>query len=467
MLSRLSRLLHTFTFRLALIYVALFSFSVVLLFGFTYSSARRYMESQIAESIRVQYQHLLNEYRENGSAGVEQRIAGLIASDTEGSEIYLLINRESERLAGNLEAWPQYAVKEGSIDKGGEWVRFSIEGTRSNPAPIEVKAITIPLSKWRSLLVGQSLQDQKKIEQTIIQTFWASLIVTILMAFGGAVVITRSVIRRINIINRSAHTIMHGNLGARIPYTRGGDEFDELSANLNEMLDKIETLLKSLKDFANNIAHDLRSPLNRIVSRTEAGLRGVRENSAVRRLLENNVREMGELIATFNSILKISELEANTDFRDFAPCDLTALLANLVEFYEPMMAEKHIALVTEVQQELRIEGEKHLLTQAFANLLDNAVKFTPEGGEIRVLAKREEETVRVIITDTGPGIPLEFREKVFEKFFRMEFSRNTKGNGLGLSLVAAVARIHNAHIQLEDNGPGLRVNIAFAALGDA
>ena len=464
MLPRLLRIFHTFTFRLGLVYVGLFALSVVLLFAFTYGFASSYLEAQVADAIRVRYSVLLNEYRDNGSAGLEERIRDFMKSDDEGAEIYLLLNNKGENLAGNLEAWPQHAVAEGRFEKNGQWVRFSIEGTRKNPENVEVRAVTVPLSSWRSLLVGQSLQANRKVEQTIIQTFWASLAVTFVMAFLGAVIMTRSVMGRLSVINRSAETIMHGNLSARIPFTPGGDEFDELSLTLNQMLERIGMLLRSMNEFANNIAHDLRSPLNRIVARTEAGLRGMKETSAGRRLLERNVEEMHELIGTFNSILKISELEASQDFHSFAPCDLKGVLEKIIELYEPYAAEKNISLEKRLAVPLPVEGEKNLLTQAFANLLDNAVKFTPEGGTIAIEGTWEEGRVRVSIADTGPGVPEGFRGKVFEKFFRLEMSRHTKGNGLGLSMVAAIARIHGAEVKLGDNAPGLNVILTFSAV---
>lgn len=461
MISRLFRIVHSFTFRLALVYVGLFAFSVVILFGFIYTFATNYLGNQIEDAIRGRYSVLLDEYRQNGSTGLEERMQELIASDDEGTEIYLLINNKDEKLVGNLAQWPQYGTQEGVFDKDGKWMRFNIEGTRNHPESIEVKAVTVPISKWRSLLVGQSTQNMRKVEQTIIQTFWASLALTLVMAFFGAVVMTRSVIRRLSIINRSAHTIMHGDLSARIPLTRGRDEFDELSMNLNQMLDRIEMLLQSLSQFANNIAHDLRSPLNRIIARTEAGLRGLKEASAARRLLERNVDEMQELVGTFNSILKISELEASTDFQNFEACNLQAVIERLVDFYEPYASEKSIALESSLRAPLFIRGEQNLLTQAFANLIDNAIKFTPEGGAVHVDYTQGEDETTIIISDTGPGIAPDYRERVFEKFFRLEMSRSEKGNGLGLSLVAAIARIHGGRITLADNAPGLRVRFVF------
>lgn len=461
MLSRLKRLVRTFTFRLALVYVALFSLSVILIFGFIYVFAERYLENQAAEAVRERYTMLMDEYKQEGSDGLEDRIREMIASDDEGIEIYLLINNKNEAVAGNLEAWPQFATDEGKFEKEGNWLRFSIEGTRNHPGNITVKAVEVPISKWRTLLIGQSLINVRKVEQTIAQAFIASLALTLLMAFIGAVIMTRSVISRLSIINRSAHTIMHGEMSARIPFVRGGDEFDELSLNLNRMMDKIESLLQSLSQFANNIAHDLRSPLNRVVTRTEAGLRGMKETSAARRLLEKNVEDMQVLIGTFNSILKISELESNATFATFEPCDLAHIIGELVEFYEPYASEKKIVLKNSLAGPLVISGEKNLLTQAFANLIDNAIKFTPEVGSVTISARTGEDETEIAINDTGPGIPREFREKVFEKFFRMEQSRHTRGNGLGLSLVAAIAGIHGAKIRLEDNGPGLKVRFIF------
>ncbi len=459
MIARLYSILHTFTFRLALVYVGLFSVSVILLFGFIYTFAQSYAVNQVYESIKTQYSYLLNSYRDHGSSGVEERIKQLVSEDDEGKEIYLLVNKDFEKVAGNLNVWPLNATVQGRYNKNGEWIVFHIESARNQPKNIEVRALVVPLSKWRYLLVGQSTTEFERVEQVILKTFLASLIITMVMAFVGALVMTRSVMRRINIINRSAHNIMVGNLSERIPYTQGGDEFDELSANLNMMLDKIEALLQSIGLFANNIAHDLRSPLNRIISRLDAGLRRIDRENPARELLEKNIQDMEGLVATFNSILKISELEARTELQNFSPVDLNAVLADLVEFYEPMASEKNITISTSFNGECTVNAEKNLLTQAFANLLDNSVKFTPENGSIKVNTTHNEEFIEVSISDSGPGIPQHYRDKVFEKFFRIEESRNTKGNGLGLSLVAAITRIHNGQIILSDNAPGLKVTL--------
>ena len=460
-LDRLARIVKTFTFRLALVYVGLFSLSVIILFAFIYTFEMNYLEAQITDSIRMRYTYLIDEYRQNGSGGVEAHINKLIAEDNDDNEIYLLVNQKYEKLVGNLNTWPIDATQDSVFEKEGHWIRFHIEAAHGASQGVEVKAIAIPVSKWRYLLVGQSLQNNGRVEKTIVQTFWASLLLTFFMAFIGAVVMTRSVIRRINIINRSAQTIMHGNMSVRIPFSSGGDEFDELSSNLNQMLDKIEGLLLLLSQFANNIAHDLRSPLNRIINRLDAGLRTIEHDNPARALLEKNIQDMQGLIGTFNSILKISELEASSEYRSFEPCDLQRIVDDLVEFYEPYAAEKGIGIVSHITSPLVISGEKNLLTQALANLIDNALKFMAKEGNITIEAHGDEGHTELVIADSGPGIPEGFREKVFEKFFRLEQSRNTKGNGLGLSLVAAIARIHNATITLEDNYPGLRVRLSF------
>lgn len=457
MLSKFASLFKTFTFRLGLVYVGLFGISVIVLFGFIYHYTMNYVQEQVTDDIRNKYDYLLEEYRTNGSSGIEARIKELIANDEEKSGIYLFINQKQDLLAGNMEAWPKYAQKQSSFEKDGQWVRFYIVDEKSGPQGLEVRAIIKPLSKWRTLLVGQSMQAVAKIEETIARTFWASLFLTLAMAFVGAIVMTRSVISRLGVINRSASTIMHGHLSVRIPFVEEGDEFDELSANLNRMLDRIENLLRSLSEFSSNIAHDLRSPLNRVINRMDAGLRSIDPKDPAYILMESNIHDLQGLVATFNSILKISELEANTEFRHFEACNVQDIIANVVEFYEPYAAAKQVALHNAITVSIPVHGEKNLLAQAFANLLDNAIKFTPEGGVISVACEFSNRFAEIIVADSGPGIPTEYRNKVFEKFFRMEASRNTKGNGLGLSLVAAVARIHSAIVALEDNGPGLKV----------
>ena len=315
MKPRLARIFKTFTFRLTLVYMGLFGVSVVILFSFIYTFAMNYMQGQVNDTIKMRYNYLQAEYHDSGTKGLEAKIGELIAGDDEGAEIYLLLNKEGEKIAGNLNEMPAIAASGEGIDKTGIWVDFKIEATRSEENNVGVRAFVYPLSKWRTLLVGRSTKAIERIQQTILQTFWASFFVTIFIALGGAVVMTRSVMHRINIINRSAHTIMHGNLSTRIPFTEGGDEFDELSSNLNQMLDKIEGLLASLGQFASNIAHYLRSPLNRIINRLEAGMRKLDNKNPARNLLGKNIHDMQELIGTFNSILKISELEANKDFR--------------------------------------------------------------------------------------------------------------------------------------------------------
>lgn len=459
--SKLARTIKTFTFRLALVYVGLFSLSVIILFGFIYTFAMKYIGDQVADSIRGQYFYLLNQYKEQGSEGLEKAIKELVANDPEGTEIYLLVNKEYEKLSGNLNEWPMNATQLSKFEKEGNWIRFFIVDSRGRPSGIEVSAIAVPISKWRYLLVGQSTQNKQKMEQTIAQTFWASLALTFIMAFIGALIMTRSVIGRLAIINRSADRIMRGNLSVRIPYTKGGDEFDELSSNLNRMLDTTQNLLESLSQFANNIAHDLRSPLNRVINRLDSGMRGMQPSNPSYILLEQNIRDLEELVATFNSILKISELEANTEFRQFEPCDLRKILSGMAEFYEPYAAEKNIHINCILPEQAIITGEKNLLTQAFANLLDNALKFTPIRGTITISCDVLADAVEVSIADSGEGIPKEYHGKVFEKFFRMEQSRHTKGNGLGLSMVAAVARIHDARILLSDNNPGLKITLRF------
>lgn len=459
--SKFSRLIKTFTFRLALVYVGLFSISVVILFAFIYTFSMNYVQERVSDAVRMRYNYLINEYHQNGSSGVENTIKELINDDDEGSEIYLLVNKEHEKISGNLNEFPTNAIQKEKFEKNGNWIDFHIEASRNFQKNVAVKAVIIPLSNWRILLVGKTLQNTEKIEQTIIQTFWASLLITLVMAFLGAIVMTRSVMNRINVINRSAYTIMHGELSTRIPFTKGGDEFDDLSSNLNKMLDKIEMLLQSLGQFANNIAHDLRSPLNRIINRLDAGLRKIDEQNPARKLLEKNIQDMQELIGTFNSILKISELEANTGFREFKQCDLQKIIENLVDLYEPYAAENSILINNHISAPILLKGEKNLLTQAFANLIDNAIKFTPKGGKIDISCEKNNDKIAISIADSGIGIPDDFVDKVFEKFFRLEQSRNTKGNGLGLSLVAAIARIHNANISLTKNKPGLKVTLTF------
>lgn len=278
---------------------------------------------------------------------------------------------------------------------------------------------------------------------------------------------SRNMLRRLDAINRTSGEIIAGDLTRRVPLTGSGDEFDALAENLNRMLDRIERLMKGLREVTDSVAHDLRTPLNRLRNRLEESVArlnagGALTNEKAAGEIERAIAETDQLIGTFNALLLIAETDAGTTRAAMSALDLGSVAADVVELYEPLAEEKKLGLTLVPAGAVAIEGNRSLIAQALANLVDNALKYTPAGGKVRIRAALTEAGVDLSVADSGPGIPAADRPRVTERFVRLEASRNSPGTGLGLSLVAAVAHFHNAELVLEDNAPaGLKAVLRF------
>jgi signal transduction histidine kinase len=267
---------------------------------------------------------------------------------------------------------------------------------------------------------------------------------------------------RVETVNRTSKQIIHGDLSRRVPLDGSGDEFDQLAANLNDMLDRIERLIAGMRDVTDNIAHDLRSPLSRLRARLEVTLLERRDAAHYEDVLRDTVGEADRLLGTFNALLKIAEAEAGS--REMKErVDLAEIARSVAELYEPVAEEKGLSLTVTAPSPVAVLGDRHLLSQAISNLLDNAVKYTAAGGVALTLWQSGDKG-RIEVADSGPGIPADRRETVFDRFVRLESSRSTPGNGLGLSLVRAVARMHGGEVWLEDNNPGLKAVLSLPVI---
>jgi signal transduction histidine kinase len=292
------------------------------------------------------------------------------------------------------------------------------------------------------------------------------LLILVLGAAGGALM-SRNMLRRLDTINRTSGEIIAGDLTRRVPLNGSGDEFDALAENLNRMLDRIERLMRGLREVTDSVAHDLRTPLNRLRNRLEESVArlnsgGALTNEKAAGEIERAIAETDQLIGTFNALLLIAETDAGTTRAAMSALDLGSVAADVVELYEPLAEEKKLVLTLAPGSAVAIEGNRSLIAQALANLVDNAIKYTPAGGKVRIGARITEQGVDLSVADSGPGIPLADRPRVTERFVRLEASRNSPGTGLGLSLVAAVAHFHNAELALEDNAPtGLKAVLRF------
>jgi signal transduction histidine kinase len=250
-------------------------------------------------------------------------------------------------------------------------------------------------------------------------------------------------------------------LQRRIPERGSGDEFDHLAASLNAMLDRIQTLMEGLRQVANDIAHDLRTPLTRLRQRLELAQRRGSAGQGVELVIGQTMTDIDSILETFGALLRIAQIESGARKAGFVALDMGELLRNVIEIYQSAIEERHQTLEVRLDTALRIVGDRELLTQLFANLLDNAVRHSPDHAKIELSATRDQDRVKVVIADNGPGIPAELREKVLQRFYRIESSRSTPGNGLGLSLAQAIARLHDSDLALGDRAPGLCVTVTL------
>jgi signal transduction histidine kinase len=305
----------------------------------------------------------------------------------------------------------------------------------------------------------------------MVRALAISLVFFAALAALGALFVARRVLKRIDDINTSAHGIMAGDLTGRLPVSGSGDELDRLAEGLNEMLGRIGELMQGLREVSDNIAHDLRTPLTRLRNHAEAALAFGGDAAAYRAGLERTIEESDNLIKIFNALLLIARAEAGGDVEALHPFDVGEAALSVAELYEPIAEEEGVSLKVEAEDNLTVQGNRELVAQAVANLVDNALKYgaPKEGGladvrpDVVVSARRVGGSVVLTVADRGPGIAPPDRARVLGRFVRLEGSRSRPGSGLGLSLAAAVARMHGGSVDLEDNGPGLRVRVTLPA----
>jgi len=452
-------ILSSFTFRLALLYALLVGVSVVILLGFIYWSTAGFMARQTDATIGAEIGGLAEQYRRNGLGTLSTVIAERVARDPRGASVYLLADADYQPLVGNLHAWPT-----AEPDANG-WVEFRLREPvpgATDGATVEhaARAKVFRLRGGLRLLVGQDVRELTATRDLIQDALGWGLAITAGLALLGGWLMSASVVRRIEAINEVGREIMDGDLSRRVPHDGSGDEFDQLAVNLNRMLGRIEALMASVRQVSDNIAHDLRTPLSRLHTKlSELRDTGLPAESAAE--VDAAINDAEELLSAFNALLRIARVESGSRRSAFADLDLAPLLLDVAELYEPLAAEKCQTL--EVVPEsadapgLTVQGDRDLLFQALANLLDNAIKYTPDGGGIRMRAARAGSGIEISVADSGPGIPEALRGKVLQRFYRIDQSRSAPGHGLGLSLVQAVAQLHSAELRLEDAAPGLQV----------
>jgi signal transduction histidine kinase len=455
-------LLRTSTFRLTLAYLGVVLASVIGILAVVTLSTAHLIDRHTVETVAAETAGLMEQYREQGLSGLGAAVAR--RSAVPGTDLlFLLAAPELEPIAGNLSRWPE------AVPERDGWIGFTIgESGDGSGRQHEARAQVFALRDGYQLLVGRSMRDAELLRDKVILPIALGVVLTLALGAAGGLAMSRSVLHRVSVIGQTARRIMRGALPERIPLRGTQDEFDHLAGNLNDMLNEIERLMEGMRQITDSIAHDLRTPLTRMRSRIEMTLLERPDVDTARAALQENLEEVEQLLATFTALMNIAQVEAGTLRSDFQPVALAPLVRRLAELYEPLAEDQELAFELALEGEPSVHGNVHLLSQAVANLVDNAIKYTPAGGRI-VLSVRPGSAGRgaeLAIADSGPGIPVAARAKVLERFVRLEPSRSSPGSGLGLSLVDAVARLHRATLILDDNAPGLRARLIFPVADD-
>lgn len=447
-------LLRSRIFRLVLVYLCFFTLAVLLLTGAIFWATSSSVSRQTDSTIDAEIRGLAEQFSQRGTPGLIAALQRRTVAAAQTRGLYLLIGPDNRVLAGNLSRWPDEPA-----DSEG-WLTFRLEFPEVEGGGVNFgRARTFNLRGGLRLLVGHDVRERDRVAVLIREILAWSLLAIFGISLLGGLLMSRVLLGRIEAINRTSRDIMAGDLTRRVPVSGREDEFDQLAKNLNAMLDQIERLLGGMRQVSDNIAHDLRSPLARLRSGLELALIEDPGSDGYRDAIAKAIREADSLLKTFTALLSIAQAEAGASRDRFASVDLQDLIQDVVELYDPLTEELGITLEVRPLQAVRRTGDRDLLFQALVNLLDNAIKFSGAGGRIEIGVERREGTAVLSVSDRGPGIPEDQREEVLKRFVRLEQSRSTSGSGLGLSLVQAVAHLHDGELLLEDNAPGLRASL--------
>ena len=451
------KLFSTTAFRLVITYLLIFTLFAVTVLGYVAWNTRRLLEAQLVETIETEINSLAEQY----SLGGPRRLGATIERRARQARgfFYLLTDLRGEVIAGNA------AEIASSLQATPGWQEISFR--RSDEQIQELVAAKIRLfilPNGMRLVVGHDLNERQRLRQVIRQAMGLSIALVLVLGAIGAWIVSRRILQPVDNMTAAARKIMAGNLSERLPVRGIGDEFDRLAESLNLMLNRIGELMAGLRDVSDNIAHDLRTPLTRLRAAADEALRSATTREELHSALERTIDESDGLIKIFNALLMIARAEAGSIQTAMSDVDIAIIVADVAELYGPVAEEERVMLKVGANPSTILFGSRELLGQALANLVDNAVKYgrldlgnTKISPEIWIESRVVGEALELSVADRGPGVPVEYRERVLERFFRQEKSRVQAGSGLGLSLVSAIARIHGGRLRLEDNDPGLRV----------
>jgi signal transduction histidine kinase len=455
MSSAFARWWSSIAFRQALIFGAVIVFTMTVLLAVFYVQTIGVWQRRVDSQIDTTTQRLADYHKRSGSPALGSHINSLLGDGIDSdTEVYTLVAPDGQVVAGNLAVTPEIATPTRSISE-----HRVLRAGRPSRSRLRVTA----LDDGSILIVGRDMQDQHEFEQLIRGAIFSGAIVTLLMAVVGALLFRRQLERRIGIIRQTAAQIERGDLAQRVPISAQQDEFARLSRDINAMLDRIHALMEGVRHVSNTIAHNIRTPLSRVLARLYTAQNAANPAEALPDAVGFAIAEIQDLNVVFDKLLRIAEVESGARRQTFAAVSLNAIAVNALELYDAVAEAKGLTLTHTLDARPTVTGDGDLLANAVANLIDNAIKYTPSGGAIHVDTRREGASVTLTVRDNGRGIPKEERTRVGTRFYRLD--RAVPGWGLGLASVLAIARLHGGSLQLEDAGPGLIARLVLPAPG--
>ena len=450
----LTRYFRTSAFRIALAYAGFFAVSVAILFAGLYWSVTDELHDGLEAEITAEADALTRTYETDGMAALEDLVRQRVADAAGRAGIYGM----DPLGLGNRPALPPFTG----------WRTVALDdlpgADNGDSDALGDRGLLYGFTLGdRHLIVGRGLYRLEETTELLVNALTVSLSLTVVLALAGGLLFSRSAVRRIAVIGRTTEAIVAGDIARRIPVDGRNDELAGLSRNINHMLDRIEALMTGLRQVSDDIAHDLRTPLGRLRQKLERAHREETTVDGCKTALAAALEEADALLETFGALLRIAQIEAGASKSRFAAVDLSALAGTVAEAYGDVADATGHRFTADIAPDVTVDGDKDLLAQALANLLDNAVTHTPPGAEISLHLHRDAGVTSLGVTDRGPGIPEAERDRVLTRFYRLEQSRTTPGNGLGLAMVKAIADLHGAVLMLEDNRPGLSVMLRFPA----
>jgi signal transduction histidine kinase len=454
--TALGKLFRTTAFKFAVVYSFVFGIAAMLVILSVGYNVRKVVDEQISETVDADIRGLADQYAQGGIRQVVESIERRLQRS--GEDLYLVTTFNGTSIVGNIANLPNVAFANAAL------AETTYQRT-NDPTPRRALVRVFVLPGGFNLVVGHDIEEREALQRIFNRALWSSLFWLVVIGAIGGLLVARRVLQRVDGISDAARTIMQGDLTERLPINGSGDELDRLAQNLNAMLARITALMIGLRNVSDNIAHDLRTPLTRLRNRAELALRETGDPASLKAALEKVIDESDGMIRIFDALLMIARAEAGTGAA-FARVDAQSIVQDVGELYEAAAEEEGVLLTIDATPELWVEGNRELIGQAIANLLDNALKYGRSSdpaspSQIRLSAVLHEDRVDIAVSDHGPGIAPADRGRVTERFVRLEESRSRPGSGLGLSLALAVAHLHGGDLYLEDNQPGLRAVIAL------